>query len=111
MMTSNQNLKRGHFTADKTLTTLQRLPFKKEKKKKKHSVEPQLFEEIFFSSKMKLETFRSPKCCKFMNVSICGCAAKRKKKEKGISSDTSLGLFSGFFQGQKRQSNATEKLY
>lgn len=49
------------------------------KRKKNGSVEPQLFEEIFFSSKMKLETFRSPKCCKFMNVSICGYAAKRKK--------------------------------
>lgn len=35
MMTRNQNLKRGHFTADKTLTSLQRLPFKKEKKKNK----------------------------------------------------------------------------
>lgn len=104
MVTWNQNLKRGHFTADKTLTSLQRLPFKQEKK---GSVEPQLFEEMFFSSKMKLETLRSPKCCKFMNVSIPGYAAKRKKC---ISSDTSLGLFSGFFQGQKRQSNATEKL-
>lgn len=47
--------------------------------KKWRSVEPQLFEEIFLSSKMKFETFRSPKCCKFMNVSICGYAAKRKK--------------------------------
>lgn len=106
MMPLNQNLKRGHFTADKTLTSLQRIPFKKGEKG--HSVEPQLFEEIFFSSKMELETFRSPKCCKFMNVSMCGHTAKGKKC---ISPDTSLGLFSGFFQGQKRQSNATEKLY
>lgn len=57
MMTWNQNLKRGHFTADKTLTSLQRLPF--QKRKKWRSVEPQLFEEIFLSSKMKLETFKA----------------------------------------------------
>lgn len=36
---------------------------------------------------------------------------QQKEKKKGISSDTSLVLFSIFFKEQKRQSYATEKWY
>lgn len=96
---TTQQIKHWHLFRDSLL-----------KWKKWHSVEPQLFEEIFFSSKIKLETFRSTKCCKFKNVWICDDYIA-KEKNKCISSDMSLVLFSVFFKEQKRQSNATEKLY
>ena len=84
-----KKLKRGHHTADKILTSLQKTFFYNGKN---GSVEPQLFEEIFFSSKIKLEIFRKTKCCKIKNVCICDdCTAKEKKC---ISSDMSSFILS-----------------
>lgn len=95
-------LKRGHYTADKTLTSLQRHFLNG----KNGSAEPQLFEEILFFSKIKLEPFRSTKCCKFKNAWICDDYAATEKN----ASPQICPLFYFLSSLKKRQSNATEKL-
>lgn len=101
--TESKTEKRTHYTADKTLTSLQRLSFKMEKMAvlslnclKKYSSPPKLnLKHLEAQNAVNLRTYE------FVMIT-------QQKEKKCISLQICLVLFSVFFKEQKRQSNAAE---